>query len=245
MNRMFRLSRVVCVAAPLAVCSVTAGAQPPAKAPAPGPVKPASIPAFQEATLPNGLRIMLVESKRQPVVSLALMLPAGDAYDPNGKEGLATMVASILTKGAGKRSADQVSSDIEGVGGSIGASSGADFMNVRANVLMENAPLAFELVADAVARPTFLAKEVELARTQALSALQLEESQPAALAARFFAAQLFGAHPYGKRPTPATVCALTTDDLRSFQKTRLVPHGALLVVAGDIRLASASLLAQQ
>lgn len=245
MNRMFRLSRIICVVASLAVCSVTASGQAPTKAPAPGPVKPASIPAFQEATLPNGLRIMLVESKRQPVVSLALMLPAGDAYDPNGKEGLATMVASILTKGAGTRSADQVSSDIEGVGGSIGASSGADFMNVRANVLMENAPLAFELVADAVARPTFAAKEVELARTQTLSALQLEESQPAALAGRFFAAQLFGAHPYGKRPAPATVRALTTDDLRSFQRTRLVPHGALLVVAGDIRLERARSLAQQ
>jgi len=245
MSRMTRLSRNACVAASLVLCSVAARAQAPTQAPAPGPVKPAAIPAFQEATLPNGLRIMLVESKRQPVVSIALMLPAGDAYDASGKEGLATIVASVLTKGAGKRTADQVSSDIEGVGGSISASSGADFMNVRANVLAENAPLAFELVADAVALPTFAAKEVELARTQTLSALQLEESQPSSLAGRFFAAQLFGAHPYGKRPTPATVRALTTDDLKAFQKTRLVPNGALLVVAGDISLVRARTLAQQ
>src|ERR1035437_6855043 len=245
MSRMTRLSRNACVSASLVLCSVAAGAQAPTKAPAPGPVKPAAIPAFQDATLPNGLRIMLVESKRQPVVSIALMLPAGDAYDPSGKEGLASIVADVLTKGAGKRTADQVSSDIEGVGGSIGASSGADFMNVRANVLAENAPLAFELVADAVARPTFATKEVELARTQTLSGLQLEESQPSSLAARYFAAQLFGAHPYGKRPTPATVRALTTDDLKTFQQTRLVPNGALLVVAGDISLVRARALAQQ
>ena len=89
MNRMSFVPRIASVAALLALCSVVGGAQIPATAPAPGPVKPAAIPAFQEATLPNGLRILLVESKRQPVVSLALMLPAGDAYDPAGKEGLA------------------------------------------------------------------------------------------------------------------------------------------------------------
>ena len=245
MSRISRFVRGACVAAPLVVATgIAAGAQIPTKAPAPGPVKAAAIPPFQEATLSNGLRIMLVESKRQPVVSLALMLPAGDAYDPAGKEGLASMVANVLTKGSGTRTADQVSSDIEGVGGSIGAASGADFMTVRANVLADNAPLAFELVADAVTRPLFAAKEVELARTQTLSALQLEQSQPSALAHRYFAAQLFGAHPYGRHPTPTTVRSLTTDDLHSFQKALLVPTGALLVVAGDISLARARNLAQ-
>ena len=245
MSRMTRSSRSTCVAALLALCSAVGGAQAPTTAPAPGPIKPAAIPPFQEATLPNGLRILLVESRRQPVVSLALMLPAGDAYDPAGKEGLASMVASVLTKGAGKRTADQVSSDVEGVGGSVGASSGQDFMNVRANVLAENAPLAFEIVADAVARPAFAAKEVELARTQTLSALQLEASQPSALAARFFAARLFGAHPYARHPTPAAVRSLTTDDFKAFQSSRLLPRGALLVVAGDITLARVRALAQQ
>ncbi|MEO5813704.1 MAG: insulinase family protein [Gemmatimonadaceae bacterium] len=242
MSHMTRLS----IAASLVVLAgASAGAQAPTKAPAPGPVKPAAIPAFQEATLPNGLRIMLVESKRQPVVSLALMLPAGDSYDPAGKEGLATVAASVITKGAGSRNADQVSSTIEGVGGSLEASAGADFLTVRANVLADNAPLAFELVADAVARPAFKPKEVELARTQLQSALQLEQSQPGSLAQRFFAAQLFGAHPYGKRPTATSVGALTPSDLRAFQTSLLSPKGALLVVAGDISLARARELAQK
>ncbi len=221
------------------------GAQQPSKPPAAATVKPAAIPAFQEATLPSGLRIMLVQSSRQPVVSLALMIPAGDAFDPSGKEGLAAIAAGVLTKGAGTRTADEVSSAIEGVGGSIGASSTPDFLNVRANVLAENAPLAFELVADAVARPTFAPNEVELARTQMLSSLQLEQSQPSSLAARFFAAQLFGTHPYGKRPSATSVRSLTADDMKAFRRLRLVPAGALLVVAGDITLARARELAQQ
>src|SRR3982751_6014818 len=88
-------------------------AQQPKTPPPPAAVKPAAIPAFQEATLANGLHILLVESKRQPVVSLALMLPAGDSYDPTGKEGLATLAASLVTKGAGARNADQVAAAIE------------------------------------------------------------------------------------------------------------------------------------
>ncbi len=239
-----RIARTAAVAA-LCFAGSIAAAQQPTHAPTPGPVKPADIPKFQHATLANGLRILLVQSARQPVVSLALMLPAGDAYDPAGKEGLASLTAALLTKGAGTRTADQVSADIEGVGGSMSAASATDFLTLRANVLRENAPLAFELVADAVARPTFATKELELARTQALSALQLEESQPAALASRFFAAQLFGAHPYGRHATPASVRALTDADLRTFQRTRLVPPGALLVVAGDISLEATVAQAQR
>jgi predicted Zn-dependent peptidase len=229
----------------LAILPAVLVAQAPTSAPAPGPVKPATLPAFQETTLPNGLRLMLVESHRQPVLSIALMLPAGDAYDPAGKEGLASAAASVLTKGAGPRTAEQVASTIEGVGGAIFAASGSDFLNVRASVLSANAPLAFELVGDAVLRPTFAQKEVDLALKQMASGLQLEQSNPTALAQRAFAAQLYGQHPYGRRPTPASVRSLTVDDLRAFQRGRLVPRGALLVIAGDIAMPRAKSLAAQ
>ncbi|WP_285213376.1 hypothetical protein, partial [Klebsiella quasipneumoniae] len=73
--------------------------------------------------------------------------------------------------------------------------------------------LAMQLLGDAVARPTFPERELELARTQALSALQLELSQPAAVASRIFDAGLYGAHPYGRAARPATVRAITRADL--------------------------------
>ena len=230
---------IALVALPLAL-----SAQQPGRPPAPGPVKPAPLPDFQEATLRNGLRLMLVESHRQPVVSLSLMLPAGSAFDPAGKEGLSAMAADVMTRGAGSRTAEQVAAAIEGVGGTINAASGVDFLTLRANVLSTDAPLAFELVGDAIARPTFANKEVDLARTQGASALQLEQSNPALLARRYFARELYGAHPYGRRPTASSVRTLTVDDLRAFQRARLVPRGALLVVAGDIALPQARALAE-
>lgn len=229
------------VAAPALVAAQEYPTSPPPAA----RIEPAPFPPFQQARLSNGVRLVVVQSSKQPVVSISLSLPAGTRYDPAGKEGLADMVAGLLTKGAGTRTAEQISRAIEGVGGSINATAGPDFLTIRADVLAPDAPLAFGLVADAAARPTFAAKELDLLRTQTLSALQLELSQPAALAARFFARGLYGDTPYGRRTVPATVQAITRADLLRFQRERLQPRGALLVVAGDIGLSTARSLAER
>jgi zinc protease len=164
---------------------------------------------------------------------------------PAGKEGLASMAAQLLTKGAGSRSADEIATAIESAGGSLGGFAGDDFLSVSGSVLSNNVPLAMQLLADAVARPTFPAAEVELARQQTLSALQLEQSQPAAIAGRLFRAGLYGDHPYGRAARPATVRAITRDDLVAYQQARLKPQGALLVVAGDVTLPELRRVAEQ
>ena len=211
----------------------------PTSPPPPAPLTPAQFPPFQEARLANGLRLVVVESHDQPVVSLSLAMPAGSAYDPTAKEGVADMVAGLLDKGAGARSAEQIAAEIEGIGGSIGAGAGPDFLTASSTVLTPHADLAFSLLGDIVMRPTFPEKEVELARTQTLSGLQLQLSQPASLATRFFNQNLYGTHPYARVSTPASVRGITRADLVAYQQARLRPEGALLVVAGDISLAQA------
>lgn len=215
----------------------------PTKPPAPLPVAPAQFPPFQQVTLPNGLKILVVSNRRLPVLSMSLAFRAGSQNDPEGKAGLAAMVAGVLTKGGGTRDAEAVATAIEGVGGSIGASAGADFMSVDVSILSENAALGFELLADAAMRPSFADNEVELYRTQALSGLQLDQSQPASIAARTFARELYGKHPYGRSADAASVKAISRADLIAFQKARLAPGSALLVLAGDITLARAQQMA--
>ncbi|HSE52047.1 MAG TPA: insulinase family protein [Gemmatimonadales bacterium] len=228
---------------------VLAGAAPlpaqgyPKTPPAPGPLTPAPFPPFRESVLPNGLRLLVVESHKQPVVSISLSFPAGASVDPAGKEGLASMVAGLLTKGAGRRTADQISDAIEGAGGSLSAGAGADFLAINSTVLTPSLPLAFELLGDAAVRPTFPASEVELLRTQSLSGLQVALTQPETIADRAFRRAIYGAHPYSRSELPASLKAITRGDLVRFHRTRLRPGGALLVVAGDITLAEARRLA--
>ena len=218
-------------------------AQFPANAPPPASIKPAAFPPFEESVLPNGMRMLVVRSAKQPVLAVSLAFPAGSAEDPSGKAGLAEMVAGLLTKGAGRRSAEEISAAIEGVGGSIGAGTSADFLTVSVSGLARDAKLAFELLADAVIRPTFPERELELLRTQTLSSLQLELSQPASLASRAFAKALYGQHPYGRRPEPTSVKAVTRDDVVAFHRANIRPTGAFLVVAGSLTQAQAVQLA--
>ncbi len=224
-----------------------AGAQDslPPTPPAPTPLAPVRFPPFQQVVLANGMTLIVVAHHEQPVASVTIAFRAGALYDPAGKEGLSGLTSDLLTKGAGSRTAEQLASTIEGVGGSLGAASDDDFLTISADVLSDQLPLAFQLVGDVARRPTFPSSEVELTRTRALSALQLALSDPGEVAGRFFAKEIYGRHPYGRSPTADSYHAITRADVAKFAATRLRPAGALLVVAGDVTLPQARALAEK
>jgi zinc protease len=227
--------------------SVPAAAQDsfPATPPAPTPLAPVRFPPFQQVTLPNGMTLLVVENHEQPVISVNLSFRSGATNDAIGKEGTAELVAQLLTKGTPTRTAEQIAAAIEGVGGSLGAFSGDDFLTASVNVLSDHADLAFDLLGDVVRRATFPTDELELARTQALSALALALSQPENVAARFYNREIYGRHPYGRSSSPDSYKAITQDDVKRFAAARLRPGGALLVIAGDATPARARALAQR
>src|ERR1041385_3952318 len=241
MNRSGRLAG--CGLAALALPLTLRAQDYPKTPPAPAALVPAPFPPFRESVLANGLKPLVGESHKQPIVSLSLNFPAGSIRDPSGKEGLADMVAGLLTKGAGTRSAEQVAEVIESAGGSLSASAGADFLSIDATVLTSSLPLAFELIGDAVLRPSFADQELELLRTQTLSGLQVSLTQPDEIADRAFRRALYGTQPYGRSASPASVRAITRNDIVVFQRARLRPGGALLVVAGDVKPAQIQALA--
>ena len=207
--------------------------------PKPTPLKPVHFPPFKEATLPNGLQLVVIEHHEQPVVSATLSFRAGGIYDPKGKEGLSDLAAELLSKGTDSRSAEQIAATIEGVGGTLSASSAEDFLTISAEALSDQAGLVFDLLGDVTLHATFPENEVELARTRALSALALQLSQPGAVAQRFFESEIYGRNPYGRSATRESYRAVTRDDVTQFARQRLRPVGALLVVAGDVTDAQA------
>jgi len=208
-------------------------------------LRPVRFPPFQQVALPNGMTLLLVENHEQPTLSLSLSFPAGNVYDPAGKEGVAALVAELLTKGTPTRDAEQISATIEGVGGSLGASAGDDFLTVSTDVLSDHADLAFSLLGDVTRHATYPDKELELARTRFLSSLEVELSQAGNVATRVFQKEIFGSNPYGRNTSAAAYKAITRADVVAFAGRRLRPGGSLLVVAGDITLERARALAAQ
>ncbi len=215
----------------------------PTRPPAPARLRPVQFPPFHDVALPNGMTLLLVENHEQPSLTVSLSFRAGTAYDPAGKEGLSDIVSELLTKGTPTRDAEQIAAAIEGVGGSLSASSGNDFLTISTDVLSDHADLAFALLGDAARRATFPDKELDLARTRALSSLEVELSQPEAVASRAFQKEIYGRHPYGRATSAASFKAITREDVVKFAGQRLRPAGALLVVAGDITLPQARELA--
>ena len=214
----------------------------PTRPPAPSRLRPVQFPPFREVALANGMTLLLVENHEQPTLSVSLSFRAGSAYEPAGKEGLSALVAELLTKGTPTRGAEQIAAAIEGVGGSIGASAGDDFLTIATDVLSDHADLAFALLGDVSRHATFPDQELELARARFLSSLAVELSQPDNVASRAFQKEIYGRNPYGRNTSVASYKAITRNDVVSFAGRRLRPGGSLLVVAGDITLPRARAL---
>ncbi len=213
--------------------------------PPPLPERPLEFPAFQETALPNGLEIIVLEHRNQPVASARLYIPAGSSLDPADKGGLASMAAGVLTQGTENRDAREIAETIEGVGASLNASAGRDFFTVSVSGLAEHLPLGMELLADVTLNATFPEDEIELHRRRTLSSLQAALGQPQQVAVRRFFLDVYGEdHPYGPSPESGTVQALTRDDLTEFRGAHLRPDRALLVVAGDVGLEEVEELAR-
>jgi len=206
-------------------------------------LRPVQFPPFREVALPNGMTLLLVENHEQPTLSLSLSFRAGTYYDPPGKEGLSAMVGELLTKGTPTRDAEQLAAEIEGVGGTISASSGDDFLTISTDGLSDHADLAFALLGDVARRATFPDQELELARTRFLSALAVELSRAENVATRAFQREVYGRNPYGRNTSVESFKAITRTDVVNFAGRRIRPGGALLVVAGDITLPKAQELA--
>jgi zinc protease len=239
------LSRAAAALAIVALLTGPATAQVPTEPPPAMPLAPPRFPPFREARLKNGLELVLVENHQLPIVSIRLSIPTGAVQDPAGQRGLADFVAELLTKGTSSRSAEQIAAEIEGAGGSLSADAGDDFLTISATVLADRTDLAFALLGEVLRDATYPDAELELARRRSLSALQFEKSQPEAIADRQFARAIYRAHPYGSRPTEATLRAITRESVQRFAAEQLKPGGSLLVVAGDIDLDGVRKLAER
>ena len=229
----------------LAVVASSLTAQYPTAPPSPTALRPLEFPTVSETTLDNGMRIVVVENHSLPIVSVSLNVAAGTRYDPDGLTGLAIAAAELITKGTESRSADQIAELIESAGGSLTANPGNDFFVLSSTVLTDKVELLFELMGDVVLHSTFPESELELFRTRMLSTIRANKTVPSALVSQYFAREIYGDHPYGRTAHEASISAISRDDVVAFARDRLVPGGALLVVAGDISASRVRSLARR
>lgn len=216
---------------------------PVAQATPPPPAAPRSVtvPKPVERTLPNGLRVVIVERSNMPLVSAALMIRNGGEVDPAQLAGLADMTASLLTKGTQTRTAPQIAEAIEALGGSIESGARWDASTASVGVMSSRINNAMEILADVVRRPTFKEEEVERLRAQYLDDLTVALGQPGSIARYVASRVVFGDSPYGHpiSGTPESIAKIKRDDIVRMHATYYRPDNAILVIGGDIAAADA------
>lgn len=207
------------------------------QATAPEPLEPVAfqIPDAFETTLGNGLRVVIFEDSRLPLVSYRLAFFSGDANDPNGRSGLTSALTSMMTEGTANYSSRELAEKIERLGASLHVNSSDDFTIFSASGLTIYSSDVLELMAEVLFRPTFPEEELDLYRRNTLEHLKFQRSQPNFLANEQTARILYGDHPYSKiSPSPETVEGITREDLIKLHDERFTPNNAVFVAVGDV-----------
>lgn len=196
---------------------------------------PFNIPTPFETELENGLKVVIIEDKRFPLVSLRLAFLNGDANEPADSVGLNSAIASILSEGTENYSSLQFAEEIERLGASINASSSDDFTVIGASALSLYTSDILRLISEMVLRPVFPENEIDLYRRNMLENLKYQRSQSGFLANEQTARILYGEHPYGTiTMKPEDVEKLTREKLVDYHAKNYIPNNAIFFAVGNV-----------
>jgi zinc protease len=210
--------------------------------PAVGTMPELKFPQLEEATLSNGMKVVLAPRANAPLVSVAMLFNAGSAGDPVDRPGLSNLTMNMLDEGAGGRDALSLAAAAESLGANLRAGSSLDSSTASLSALTDKLDPSLGLLADIVQRPAFASGDLERLRRNQLASIAQEKAQPQALALRILPPALYGEnHPYGKpftgSGTEASIKAITPADLQSYASAWLRPDNVTLYAGGGVTMA--------
>src|SRR5918993_1035688 len=203
--------------------------------PAPLPERPLNLPVPEETRLANGLKVVVVERGRLPLVSSRLPSPRGAGLAPPELPGLTDVMTDMLVEGTESRTSRRIAEEVARYGATLTAGASSDYLTVAASSLAAYADEVLELLADVTLRPTFPEGELALSKANAQQNLIAQRAQPSFLASEAVARVLFGQHPYAVvASTPESIEAISREHIVRHHRALLVPNNAVLLVAGDV-----------
>jgi zinc protease len=201
-----------------------------------------------QTTLKNGLRVIVQEDHRAPVVVSQVWYRAGSLDEVNGKTGVAHVLEHMMFKGTKKVPAGQFSRQVAAAGGKENAFTSKDYTCYFQQLEKSKLPLSFKLEADRMANLQItdaeFAKEIEVVKEERR---WRTEDKPQSRVSEQFDSSVFRAHPYG-RPVVGFMNDLdnmTAADAREWYNTWYTPNNVTVVVVGDVQAKDVFKLAEQ
>jgi zinc protease len=187
-------------------------------------------------TLPNGIRVVLEPDDSNPVLSFRVACLGGKRYETKETEGITNYIARMLTKGAGTLNEDEISRNIEDMGGRLKGFSGYDSFGLSASFFSRHLDEGLGLLALIYAEPSFPKDKLERERELIINRIKTETDRPVAFAINQLNETIYKRHPYGfdKEGTLETVAGFTREDLRQTYENYAVPANTVITGVGEM-----------
>jgi zinc protease len=185
---------------------------------------------------PGGIEAWLVESHENPLVAMRFAFRGGASQDPQGKEGLAYFVSSMLDEGAGELEAVAFQERAQALAMRMDFDASRDVMLANVQTLSTNEDEVFDLVRLALTQPRFDKAAIERVRAQVLAGLKFDENDPGTVASQAWDRLAFRDHPYGRpiKGTMISVASISREDLQDYVARVFARDKLVISVVGDI-----------
>ena len=186
--------------------------------------------------LPGGLRVVSEQVPGVRSVAFGVWVGVGSRDETKAQTGSAHYLEHLLFKGTRRRTAWEISSVMDAVGGEMNAFTTKEYTCFYARVLAEDLPLAVDVVCDVVTDGLLDREDVENERGVILEEIAMNDDDPSDGVHDLAAAQVFGDHGLG-RPilgSEATINALSRDSIASFYRRRYRPEAMVIAAAGRV-----------
>ncbi|MYW81151.1 Predicted Zn-dependent peptidase [Streptomyces sp. LaPpAH-199] len=205
--------------------------------PTPGTARPWAFPEPERGALPNGLTVLRCHRPGQQVVAVEIFLDAPLEAEPEGLDGVATIMSRALSEGTDKHSAEEFAAELERCGATLDAHADHPGIRVSLEVPASRLAKALALVAEALRAPAFAESEIERLVGNRLDEIPHERANPSRRAAKQLSKELFPADARMSRPrlgTEETVRRIDAAAVRAFFEAHVRPSTATAVVVGDL-----------
>ena len=203
------------------------------------PLRQVQPPEVATYTLPNGMRLYLLEDHELPLVGGFALIRTGNLFDPPGKVGLAEVTGAVLrTGGTSSKTGDELDLALENIAASVESSIGESSGQVSFSALRENTHQVLAVFKEVLTAPEFRQEKIDLVKMQLRSAISRRNDEAQEIASREFGEIVYGKDtPYGWRIEYATLDRIQRQDLVEFHRRYFFPANVMLAVYGDFAVA--------
>ena len=199
------------------------------------PLREIELPKIDTSTLPNGMRLYLLEDHQLPVIRGFALIRTGNLFDPPDKIGLAEATGAVMrTGGTISKTGDQLDQELENVAASVETGIGETSGEANFFTLKENFDQVLAAYADVLMHPAFRQDRLDLFKNQARSSIARRNDDAAEIARREFANLIYGKdNPYGWEQEYEHIDRIQRADVEQFYRRYFFPGNVMLAVYGD------------